>query len=107
MRETLGVPLSTTHTAPGVVATPSGCGPTGIGAPTELSRGSMRKTVSSDTREIHTASLPVAASPQLPGSSGHALCDLILMRATTAFFFGSMRISAETVSLVVQTAPPP
>src|SRR5256885_1867245 len=57
-RMTLGVPLLTTQTAPGVLAIPSGCGPTGIVAPIELSRGSIRKTVSSETREIHTASMP-------------------------------------------------
>src|SRR2546430_16930054 len=100
MRETLGVPLLTTQTAPGVLAIPSGCGPTGIVAPIELSRGSIRKTVSSETREIHTASLPVTASPQLPGSSGQALCDLILGRTTTAFFCGSTRIRNENAPLV-------
>ena len=42
--ETLGPPLFTTQTAPGVVAIPSGCGPTGIVAASELSCGSIRRT---------------------------------------------------------------
>ena len=105
--ETLGPPLFTTQTAPGVVAIPSGWGPTGIVAASELSRGSIRKTLSSDTRAIQSAPLPAAASPQLPGNSVQAFFDAIGVRATTVFVPGSIRIKIGTASLVTQTAPSP
>ena len=105
--ETLGPPLFTTQTAPGVVAIPSGCGPTGIVAASELSCGSIRRTLSSYTRAIQSAPLPAAASPQLPGKSVQAFFDAMGVRATTVFVAGSIRIKIGTASLVAQTAPSP
>src|SRR5690242_719392 len=107
IRETLGPPLFTTQTAPGVVAIPSGCRPTGIVAATELSRGSIRKTASSNRRAIQSAPLPAAASPQLPGKSAQRFFDAMGARATTVFVPGSIRIKIGTASLVAQTAPSP
>ena len=43
MRETLGPPAFTTHTAPGDTATPTGCEPTWIVARTLFVAGSMRE----------------------------------------------------------------
>ncbi len=105
--ETLGPPLFTTQTAPGVVAIPSGWGPTGIVAASELVLGSIRKTLLSNIRAIHSAPLPAAASPQLPGRSVHMFFDAMGVRATTVFVAGSIRNKIGTVSLVAQTAPSP
>src|SRR5689334_6525588 len=107
IRDTLGPPLFATQTAPGVVAIPSGWGPTGIVAASALVLGSMRNTLSSDTRAIQRAPFPAAASPQLPGRSAHTFFDTRRMRATTVFVAGSIRIRIGTASLVAQTAPAP
>src|SRR5260221_1810442 len=53
--ETLGPPLFTTQTAPGVVAIPSGLGPTGIVAASESSRGSTPSTPLSNLPAIQSA----------------------------------------------------
>ena len=86
---------------------PPAAEPTGIVAASELSRGSIRKTLLSNIRAIQSAPLPAAASPQLPGISVQAFFDAMGMRATTVFVAGSIRVKIGTVSLVAQTAPSP
>ena len=57
----------------------------------------MRETVSLAGRESQTPPSPAAAA-----STGNTL-----IRATTAFRFGSIRISVDSIPLIAQTAPSP
>src|SRR5215471_6558638 len=97
IRETLGPPAFATQTAPGATAMPSGCGPLWMVAVTLFVSGSTREIVSSDEFDSHTAPSPAATA------SG--VGTLIL--ATTTFRVGSIRMSADWVPLIAQTAPSP
>ena len=72
---------------PGETATPAGCGPAWIVAATVFVRGSMRETVFDRGWESQTPPAPAAASSLVSTS----------IRAMTAFRFGSIRSSFETV----------
>src|SRR5712692_2235571 len=70
IRETLGAPLFTTHTAPGETAIASGCAPTLIRVLAVFECGSTRTTTLSPGKLTHTAPSPAAASPH-DGVAGH------------------------------------
>ena len=92
-----GPPPSATQTAPGQTAIPDGCGPTRMLAISLFVAGSTRSPCPSTGRRARRH-----RRLRLPSGG-----ERTLIRATTAFLAGSIRMSVDSASLIAQTAPSP